>query len=106
LDFKPLKLTGKFRTVALGLLGMKARYTTNTQKTCQQAKKAAKHREQASHHSEQIIREQKRQGFITAASLTSGRYDGELARDESGTVIGVYRRSGYQVTFHPIKNEL
>jgi hypothetical protein len=88
---------------------MKARHTANTQKTFLQATKAAikaeKRTEQAN-HTEQIIREQKRRGFITAASLTSGRYDGELARDESGAVIGVYRRSGHQITFHPIKNEL
>ncbi|WP_103975924.1 hypothetical protein [Methylovulum psychrotolerans] len=86
------------------------KHTANTQKTFLQAKKAAikaaKRTEQANHHSEQIIREKKRRGFISAASLTNGRYDGELARDESGAVIGVYRRSGHQITFHPIKNEL
>lgn len=102
-----LKLNRKFKAVAVGLFGAKPKQQANL-KAFQQA---AKRLQKATNRAEQIIKTrereaQKQRSLSTAESLTKGRYDGELARDESGVIIGVYRRSGYQVTFHAIKYDL
>jgi len=74
------------------------------------ATKTAKHSNQVAHRAAQVLAEQlaalkdkEHHTLGKAASQTCGRYDGELARDESGQIIGLYRRSGYQVFFHAIK---
>ncbi|MDD2800025.1 MAG: hypothetical protein PHE96_01090 [Methylococcales bacterium] len=108
-----VKLAGKFRTIAVNISGFKTRPKAYNQQTFQAAKaaiKSAQRNHQAINRAAQVLAEQlaalkdkEHRALGRAVRQTCGRYDGELARDESGQIIGIYRRSGYQVAFHPIK---
>lgn len=107
-------MAGKFRTAAVNISGFKTRPKAYNQQTFQAAKAAIKSAERNHHainRAAQVLAEQlaalkdkEHRALGRASSQTCGRYDGELARDvESGQIIGIYRRSGYQVVFYPIK---
>lgn len=98
----------------MNISGIKTRPKAYNQQTFQAAKaaiKSAQRNHLAINRVAQVLAEQlaalkdkEHQALGRAASQTCGRYDGELARDvESGQIIGIYRRNGYRVIFHPLK---
>lgn len=104
------KLMGSFRTAASFGVTRNTKQSYQAAKAAIDAVKAAKRSNKAARRVaqkiEQIAAEKERQqrAMSKASTEICGRYDGEIAVDyESGQIIGFYRRSGYQVIFHPIK---